>query len=73
MLLNPRNGMATSGYATLDLGLRYSFAVGDVPATLRARVGNVFDENTWTASRSETMNRVGPRAFRLALTTKFSH
>ncbi|MGE4064907.1 MAG: hypothetical protein AB7E79_16200 [Rhodospirillaceae bacterium] len=73
MLLNPRNGVTTPGYATLDLGFRYSFAIGKVPATLRGRIGNVFDEDPWTASRSETLNRVGPRAFRLSLTTNFSH
>jgi iron complex outermembrane receptor protein len=73
MLLNPRNGVTTPGYATLDLGLRYSFVIGEVPATLRARVGNVFNEDTWVASRTETLNRIGPRAFRLALTTNFSH
>jgi iron complex outermembrane receptor protein len=71
MLLNPRNGVTTPAYATLDLGLRYAFAIGEVPATLRARLGNVFNEDTWAASRSETMGRVGPRAFRLALTTNF--
>lgn len=73
MLLNPRNGVTTPAYATLDLGVRYTFDLGDVPATLRARVGNVFDVDTWTATRSESLSRVGPRVFRLALTTKFSH
>lgn len=73
MLLNPRNGVTTPGYATLDLGMRYAFAIGDVPATLRARVGNVFDEDTWTANRNETLNRMGPRSYRLSLTTNFNH
>ncbi len=73
MLLNPRLGVYTPGYGTFDLGLRYSFAIGDVPATLRARVGNVFDEDTWTANRNETLNRMAPRSFRLALTTNFNH
>ncbi|MCC6914510.1 MAG: TonB-dependent receptor [Rhodospirillaceae bacterium] len=73
MLLNPRAGVYTPGYATLDLGLRYSFQLGDVPATLRARMGNVFDEDTWTANRNETLNRMAPRAFRLSLTTNFNH
>jgi iron complex outermembrane receptor protein len=73
MLLNPRLGVYTPGYGTFDLGLRYSFAIGDVPATLRARVGNVFDEDTWTANRNETLNRMAPRSFRLALTMNFNH
>jgi len=73
MLLNPRNGVTTPRYATLDLGLRYAFQISDVPATLRARVGNVFDEDTWTANRNETLSRMGPRAFRLALTTNFNY
>jgi iron complex outermembrane receptor protein len=73
MLLNPRTGVYTPGYATFDLGVRYAFQLGDVPATLRARIGNVFDEDTWTANRNETLNRVAPRAFRLSLTTNFNH
>ncbi len=73
MLLNQRTGVYTPSYATFDLGMRYAFAVGDVPATLRMRVGNVFNENTWTANRNETLNRLGPRAFRLSLTTNFNH
>jgi iron complex outermembrane receptor protein len=72
MLLNPRLGVYTPAYSTFDLGMRYSFTIGDVPAVLRARVGNVFDEDTWTANRNETLNRLGPRAFLLALTTNFS-
>ncbi len=72
-LLNPRTRVTTPAYTTLDLGFRYAFTVGDARMTLRGRVGNVFDEDTWTASRSETLNRIGPRAYRLALTTNFSH
>ncbi len=72
-LLNPRTGLYTPGYATFDLGARYTFKVGDVKATLRARVGNVFGENTWTANRNETVWRVERRAFRLSLTTNLNH
>ena len=72
-LLNPRTGLYTPGYATFDLGARYAFNIGKITATLRARVGNVFGENTWTANRNETVWRVERRAFRLSLTTDLSH
>lgn len=71
-LLNPRNGVTTPAYETLDIGLRYAFEVGGVPATLRARIGNVFDVAPWTANRNETMFRQGPRSYRLSLTANFS-
>ena len=72
-LLNPRTGLHTPAYGTLDIGARYAFKLGSSAATLRARVGNVFDVDEWTAMRSETMNRVQRRAFRLSLTTNFDH
>ena len=73
MLLNPRNGVTTPAYTTLDLGFRYAFTVNGVRATLRGRVGNLFDADAWIASRNETMSRMGPRSYRLAITTNFSH
>ncbi|MGE3336056.1 MAG: TonB-dependent receptor [Rhodospirillaceae bacterium] len=73
MLLNPRNGVTTPAYTTLDLGFRYTFTMSGVQATLRGRVGNVFDEDTWTANRNETLNRQGPRSYRLSITTNFTH
>ena len=72
-LLNPRTGLYTPGHATLDIGARYTFEVAGVTATLRARVGNVFNENAWTANRNETVERVDRRAFRLSLTTSLGH
>ncbi len=73
MLLNPRIGVYTPSYAAFDLGFRYAFQIGDTPATLRGRMGNVFDEDAWTANRNETMGRVSPRSFRLSITTNFNH
>jgi len=73
MLLTSRTGVYTPSYATLDLGARYTFAVRDVQATLRARIGNIFDQDEWLANRNETLTRVASRAFRLSLTTNFSH
>lgn len=73
MLLNPRTGVYTPGYATFDLGARYAFRIGDAPATLRARIGNLFDEDQWIANRNETLSRVQRRAFRLSLTTNLTH
>jgi iron complex outermembrane receptor protein len=72
-LLNPRTGVYTPGYATLDIGARYAFKIGSNTATLRGRIGNAFDVDEWMAMRSETMNRVQRRAFRLSLTTNFDH
>lgn len=73
MLLNPRTGVYTPGYATFDLGARYAFEIGNTPATLRARIGNLFDEDQWIANRNETLGRVARRAFRLSLITNFNH
>jgi len=70
-LLNQRTGLYTPGYATFDLGARYTFEVAGVTATLRARIGNLFDEDAWTANRNETAGRVERRAFRLSLITAF--
>jgi iron complex outermembrane receptor protein len=72
-LLNSRNGIYTPQYATLDIGARYSFDLGKRPAVLRVRMGNVFDEDAWIASRSETMSRVGRRAYRATLAVAFDH
>ncbi len=73
MLLNPRNGVTTPSYTTLDLGFRYTFTFSGVQATLRGRVGNVFDEAVWTANRNETVQRLGPRSYRLSTTINFNH
>jgi iron complex outermembrane receptor protein len=70
-LLNTRTGVFTPQYATLDVGARYSFSLGGRPAVLRVRTGNVFDEDVWVASRSETMNRLGRRAYRATLAVWF--
>lgn len=72
-LLNPRTGLNTPAYATIDIGARYVFKLGSSAATLRARIGNLFDVDQWMAMRSETMTRVQRRAFRLSLTTNFDH
>ncbi|MEP7313177.1 MAG: TonB-dependent receptor [Pseudomonadota bacterium] len=72
-LLNTRTGVYTPQYATLDVGARYSFNLGKRSAVLRVRTGNVFDENVWVATRSETMNRLGRRAYRATLAVSFDH
>jgi len=69
MLVNPRTGLETSGYAVLDLGARYTFEIRGAPTTLRFRVGNVLDEDQWVANRNETVGRAARRAFRLSLNT----
>ena len=70
-LLNPRNGLHSPAFATLDLDTRYVFSSGETPAVIRARIGNVFDEDAWHAGRSETLSRTSRRAFRISLTTTF--
>ena len=72
-LLNPRTGLYTPEYATLDIGARYNFKIGENAAVIRVRVGNVFNKDTWIASRSETLSRVQRRAFRLSLITNFGN
>ena len=63
-VLNPRTGITTPAYGTIDLGARYQFKLGGSSATLRARIGNLTDVDEWMAMRSETMTRVNRRAFR---------
>jgi len=72
-LLNPRNGVYSPAYATLDLGARYSFTIAGNPAVLRGRIGNLFDQDAWQAARNETLGRVQRRAFRISLATNFDH
>lgn len=70
-LLNSRVAIYTPPYATLDIGARYSFFIGKNPAVVRARIGNLFDEDQWIANRTETLGRVSRRAFRISLITNF--
>jgi len=73
LLLNPRTGVYTPALGIFDLGMRYVFEIEGVPATLRGRIGNLFDKDAWVAFRNEQMGRQQPRAFRLSLTTNFNH
>jgi iron complex outermembrane receptor protein len=71
MLVSPRTGLYTPAYGTFDLGARYAFEAAGQPVTLRARIGNLFNEDQWIANRNETISRVPRRTFRLSLTTRF--
>jgi iron complex outermembrane receptor protein len=64
---DPANSFTSPGYATVDLGLRYGFKLGDVPLTLRARVTNVFDKFAWSAQPSGIFFFAPGRAYGLSL------
>ena len=47
------NRLSIPARSVLDVGARYSFAIGSSPATISARVGNVFNTFGWRTNPSE--------------------
>ncbi len=72
-LASTRRGLYSPAFATLDIGVRYNFAVKGNTAVIRAQLRNVFDEDAWIANRNETLGRQQRRGFRISLTTSFDH
>ncbi|MGZ9098481.1 MAG: TonB-dependent receptor domain-containing protein [Brevundimonas sp.] len=64
---NTLNTLETPAFVTVDVGGRYSFALGRYPAVLRATLANVFDQSEWVAGSGGTMNRTTPRLLRFTL------
>ncbi|HEY6916277.1 MAG TPA: hypothetical protein VI381_01405, partial [Allosphingosinicella sp.] len=62
--------LRTPAQATLDLGALHRFKVGGADVSLRAFVTNVFDNDIWVAQRSELLDRISRRSFRLSLTLR---
>ena len=59
--------LRTPPLTTVDVGLRHAFRLGGLDAAVRARLINLFDADSWVASRSEQLDRPGRRAVRLSL------
>jgi hypothetical protein len=53
--------LETEAFATLDLGGRYRFQIGDNPATLRVQVQNVADAFAWQVHPSGALYQSNPR------------
>jgi iron complex outermembrane receptor protein len=51
------------GYTLVDLGARYRFKFGDVPATLRVQAANITDEFTWNLFGSNSFGLTDGRRF----------
>lgn len=62
------NRIETAGFTSLALGTRYRFTLGDAPALLRLRIGNVTDKDTWFAGSSGLQAYTAPRRVDLLLT-----
>lgn len=69
--LRSRDELRTPDLTTVDVGFRYAFEVADKNLTLRGRVLNLFDEDQWTASRSEAIDRPARRGARISLAMSF--
>ena len=69
--VSSRSEVRTPSLTTVDIGLRQGFEAGPVRMAVRARVTNLFDADTWIASRSELIDRPSRRAFRLSLTMTY--
>lgn len=59
------------GYATLDLGLRQSFKLGQTPMSFRMLVWNVTDAKTWKVVAANTLLPEERRRFNLTVTADF--
>jgi iron complex outermembrane receptor protein len=69
--LRSQGDLRSAAQTTMDIGLRYAFAVADRNLTLRARVLNLFDNDAWIATRSELLDRPSRRGARIGLTLSF--
>ncbi|MFM5929373.1 MAG: hypothetical protein ACKOPQ_00515 [Novosphingobium sp.] len=58
-------------FAALDLGMRYRFKLGDMPANLRFQVQNVFNETGWKVVNSNTLQPEEHRRVTIALAADF--
>lgn len=59
------------GFASLDLGLRQSFKLGDTPMSFRALVYNVFDAASWKVVGPNSLLMEERRRFNLTVTADF--
>ena len=60
-----------SGFATLDLGVRYRFTVNARPLTARAVLANALDKQSWRVAQSNTFQLNDTRRLALYLSADF--
>lgn len=58
-------------FSTVDVGARYRFRVGDAPVSVRALVANVFDDEGFQSSSSQTFTLRDRRRFSLQVSADF--
>jgi iron complex outermembrane recepter protein len=63
--------LRTDASTTVDVGLRQVVDFNGRDVVVRARVLNLFDEDGWVASRTETLDRPSRRGLRLSLSSTF--
>ena len=63
--------LMVSGYTALDLGLRQSFKLGNVPMSFRALVWNVFDAASWKVVGPNSLYMEERRRFNMTVTADF--
>lgn len=51
------------GYTSIDVGARYRFELGNVPATLRVQAANVTDEFTWNINGNNSFGLTDGRRY----------
>ncbi|MDZ3832312.1 MAG: TonB-dependent receptor [Sphingopyxis sp.] len=65
--MSSRSDLRTPALTTVDVGLRHAFAIGKAKLAVRARLTNLFNADSWIATRSELIDRPSRRGFRLSL------
>jgi iron complex outermembrane receptor protein len=59
-----RDGLSeVPGYTLIDLGARYRFKIGAIPATLRVQAANITDEFTWSLFGSNSFGLTDGRRY----------
>lgn len=69
--VNAANTRYVDDYATLDLGMRHRFEIGDASAMMRVRLLNVTDTYGWQASSGGALRPIDPRRISLTLAVDF--
>lgn len=65
------NRVRVGAYATVDLGLRHRFQVGEAPAVLRIQATNLFDSYGWEVAGANAFVYTQPRLVSARLTVDF--
>ena len=66
--VNAANTLRTDGHATVTLGARYDFRIGETDARLRLIVRNINNRFDWIAQPSGLLFYTRPRSVRMTLT-----